>query len=65
MPPIKQPPLTEDELKYIREVIQQDQRVRWFWSTLKTWSLAILAIVAAGTVGVDLVVKSVKAALGR
>lgn len=61
----KQAPLTDDEIAYVRSVIAQDKNVRWFWSTVKTWSLAVIAIVGAATVGFDLFIKSVKAALGK
>lgn len=60
-----QPPLTDDEITYIRSVIEQDKRVRWFWSTARTWALAITAIVAAITVGTDMFFKAVRAALAK
>lgn len=62
-PTTHQEPLTDEELTYIRSVIEQDKRVRWFWSTARTWALALTAIAAALTVGVDMFVKAVKAAL--
>lgn len=65
-PPVQHPPpLTDDEITYIRSVIEQDKRVRWFWSTARTWALAVTAIVAAFTVGVDMFVNAVRAALQK
>lgn len=60
-----EPPLTDDELNYIRSVIEQDKRVRWFWSTARTWALAVTAIVAALTVGTEMFFKAVRAALQK
>lgn len=33
--------LTEEEVKQIREIIQNDQRAKWLWSSIRLWSLWI------------------------
>lgn len=45
--------LTAEEVLKVRELIQQDARTRWFWSSLRTWVLAISATIALFTVGLD------------
>lgn len=45
--------LTTEEVLKVRELIQQDARTRWFWSSLRTWMLAISAAIALFTVGLD------------
>lgn len=64
LPPEEVAPLTDPEIQNIRTLIEQDQRVRWFWTTIKTWSLAIVAIVAAGAMCVDLFLKAVQRSAG-
>lgn len=44
---------TQDEITKIRQLIEQDARTRWFWSSLRTWVLAISSILALFTVGFD------------
>lgn len=44
---------TEEELTKIRQLIEQDARTRWFWSSLRTWVLAISSVLALFTVGFD------------
>lgn len=44
---------TEVELKAFRELMEQDNRIKWFWSTARTWLLMISATVAFLTVGLD------------
>jgi len=44
---------TEEELTKIRQLIEQDARTRWFWSSLRTWMLAISSVLALFTVGFD------------
>lgn len=45
--------LTVEELKEVRKLLEQDARTKWFWSSLRTWTLAISATIALFTVGFD------------
>ncbi len=61
MPPQRRSdPLTDDELDKLRAMLESDQRVRWFWSSAKTWAIGIGAVVAGLTVGLDALAKVVK-----
>jgi hypothetical protein len=44
---------TAEELAKIRQLIEQDARTRWFWSSLRTWVLAISSVLALFTIGFD------------
>lgn len=44
---------TTEELTKIRQLIEQDARTRWFWSSLRTWVLAISSVLALFTIGFD------------
>lgn len=44
---------TEIELQAFRRLMEQDNRIKWFWSTARTWLLMISATVAFLTVGLD------------
>jgi hypothetical protein len=45
--------LTSEEIIGLRKLMEQDARTRWFWSSLRTWVLALSAIIAMLTVGLD------------
>lgn len=32
------PPLTDDEIKMLREIVQNEQRWKWVYSTLRLWA---------------------------
>ncbi len=50
---IEQLPLSDEEIKKLRTIIEQDARAKWFWSSLRTWILAISSTIALLTVGLD------------
>ena len=37
-------PLTPQEIKRVRQVLQSDDRARWFWSSTRTIALWITAV---------------------
>ena len=57
MPP-KSQPLTDDEIERIRAVLGQDEFVRKFWASIRSWVLAIAAVIAALTVGAESIGKA-------
>lgn len=61
----KQPQLTDDELRYLRTIMDQDKYVRRFWASVRTWVIAIAAVVAAITVGFDALAKFIKFFAGK
>jgi len=52
---------SESEMDTLREMLEQDRRTRWLWSTARAWALWITAVVAGLTVGLD----ALKAAIKR
>jgi len=46
-------PLSERELKDVRAMIEQDKRVAWLWSTIRTWATWVTAVGAAIVIGWD------------
>jgi len=41
-------PLTPEELVKLRELLEKDARVVWFWSTFRVWTIGIATALAAG-----------------
>ena len=40
-------PLSEWEVKELRKLLESDRRVRWFWSSMRIWSMWVLGILTA------------------
>ncbi len=68
MPPSKAPPassnakpqpLTEDELSYLREIIEDRKWSRRFWTTIRTYALWIAGVVGGASVGYEALRKAV------
>jgi hypothetical protein len=49
----KEPPLTDEEKRLVREFLRQDANVTWLWSTVKVWALWLSAISAAIALSFD------------
>lgn len=45
--------LSDKEIENLRLLLEQDRRVKWLWSSIRTWVLAISSIIALATVGID------------
>ena len=58
-------PLTSDELRAIRAVLGQDEFVRRFWASVRAWTLAAAAIIAALTVGIESMGKALQWIRGK
>ena len=56
--------LTPAEILSVREMLEARRRWHWIGSSIKTWAVTITAVVAAWTVGID-VLKSFIKSLGR
>jgi hypothetical protein len=54
-------PLTQQEISEMRQMLERDKRVVWFWGTARVWATWIAAIGAAYVAGktflVDIVEK--------
>lgn len=53
-----EPPLTDAEINRLRAVLAQDEFVRKFWASVRSWVLAAAAVIAAMTVGVEALAKA-------
>lgn len=56
--------LTPAEILAVRDMLESRRRWHWIGTSLKTWAVTITAVVAAWTVGID-VLKSFIKSLGR
>lgn len=59
--PTHQPPLSDDEIMRIRQVLLDAERSRWLILTIRTWAAWIAGVLLAVTVGYDTLKKSVTA----
>lgn len=39
-------PLTEEERRFVRKMIEQEKHVAWFWATLRQWAFWTATVVA-------------------
>ncbi len=61
----KPPNLSDEELIRLRALLAQDAFVRQFWASLRTWVIAIAAVVAGVTVGFEALAKVVRFLAGK
>jgi hypothetical protein len=53
-----EPPLTDSEISRLRAVLNQDEFVRKFWASIRSWVLAIAAVIGALTIGAEAIGKA-------
>ncbi len=58
------PPLSDEEIEKLRELLIREARVTWLWSTARTWAVWIAAVVGGVTIGWDTLTKIVRS-LGK
>jgi len=58
-------PLTSIERKEIREILEADRRMKWFWASARLISIWLVAVVGLLSVGWDLLVKFVLHLAGK
>lgn len=46
-------PLTPDDFKHIKQVLEEHGRVRWLLSSIKNWIIAATAVITFLTIGLD------------
>ena len=61
-PPATQhePPLTDKELREVREIMEADRRVKWFWATSRRIAIWLGAVFGGLVVTWDWLVRVVK-----
>ena len=60
-----EPPLTDAEIREIREVLEADRRVKWFWATARRVAIWIGAVSGAILVTWEGLVKAVRHIAGN
>jgi hypothetical protein len=38
---------TDEEAQRLRELLKADDRVKWFWASIRTWALWLAAVASA------------------
>lgn len=56
-------PLSAEERRKIRSLIEGDERARWMWATIRIWATWVTAVAAAVIVGWDAVKSTIRAAV--
>lgn len=59
----REPPLSDQERKALRLMLERDRRAAWAWSQIRMYSTIIVAVVAAVTVAWDFLKRIAKAAI--
>ena len=57
-------PLTDEDIKALRKMMEQDARVRWFWESARVWATWATAIAAGWLLFKDAIKSILKGALG-
>jgi hypothetical protein len=57
--------LTEDEISDLRNLLEHQKRIVWFWATVKTWAIWITAVAAGVTIGWDALSRIVQTAVHK
>jgi hypothetical protein len=39
--------LTPEEIAAVRKMLEQDERVAWFWASVRRWAAGVAAVLAA------------------
>jgi len=60
----KERPLSDEELRQVRALIEKDKRVLWLWTSLRTYAMWISAVVLGGGVALDFFKRIVKSLAG-
>ena len=60
-----EPPLTDQELSEIREIILADRRAKWLGATIRTWAIWIAAVIGGATVFWDAAERVLKAIMSK
>lgn len=62
--PHREPEFTDAEKRELRELMEADRRVKWFWATTRKASIWIAAFLGAIAISWEAFVKLVRSALG-
>jgi len=65
MPQRNESPLADGELREIRELMEAERRIKWFWATTRQAAIWAAAVVGMITVGWDMLVRFVLYVAGK
>lgn len=57
--------LTEEELKEIRAMLEEERRAKWLWSSIRIWSIWIVGVIGCITLMWDSMGRVLKAIVGK
>lgn len=61
MPPVhREAPLTDEEIREVREMLEADRRVKWLWAGARKVAIWVAAVVGALVVSSEFIVKVIK-----
>jgi len=58
-------PLNDAELRELREMMEADRRLKWFWATTRRIAIWVAAVAGTFSVGWDMVVRLVLHVTGK
>ena len=64
-PQLDEAPLTAEELKDLRELMEADRRVKWLWAVIRRTVIWVGAVGGSIAVGWDVLVKAVLHSVGK
>jgi len=64
-PQLDEAPLTAEELKDLRELMEADRRVKWLWAVIRRTVIWVGAVGGSIAVGWDVLVKIVLHSVGK
>lgn len=53
-------PLTDEEIREVRGIIEADKRAKWLWATIRTGAIWVAAVLGALMLAWDTLVKILK-----
>lgn len=57
--------LTEEEVAELREMLEEERRAKWLWSSIRVWSIWIAAVVGGMTVFWDSATRILRSMVGK
>ena len=57
--------LTEAEVSELREMLEEERRAKWLWSSIRVWAVWVAAVVGGTTIFWDSATRVLKAIVGK
>lgn len=59
-----EPQLTDEELRRLRSILREDDRMRWLWALLRKWAVGIVGTITSIIVFWDQIKKGIQFLIG-